>query len=724
MSNFKLIAIRAKERCHQNFRKNLQEGEFYKFYNHYVFLNKSKLPLKKGETVWKVIFTEEKPSDLYYVQTLDKRNIALNISAVAGKNGAGKSTLAELFFAMVYVFSERTKVMDHNTQKLKAKKKEADLLLKELRRRDAGGDIFREVQDVLNRSRDNVPGFESLRSYFSSYEEAIRLHHEEIKELENEGRYIDEELEEIKRVASGLKAEIIFQASSTIFSLAVDDSYPQGYAFSKVGTAGEEKDETIIRLVRDVQLNKILDMKSTISKLFFYTIAVNYSSYSLNSNVIGDWITSLFHKNDGYKTPLVINPMRTEGRFDVNEENRFAKYRLLSNLLSTFKGQGDKGDLFLTETQSVKAIHFTLNEQKVEHYRITDLGTHMKGSPAEFEFIDAIYGQFISSHQIAQMRKGLGPGTFNLISNYLLQKLEKICHTYDGFSYPETAEEAFELAKKIKEDDTHITFKMRQAVNFIIHIYENKGQGKNFIKPNKMLAKSVEFSPKELLEWMGSPDYGDIINHLPFSVFSIDIELLSKTGEKSRFDLLSSGEQQFIHVMQSVLYHIINIESISNSQDRLSYNAVNVIFDEVELYFHPELQRRFVNELRDAISRLHLNGKHGITAINILFLTHSPFILSDIPSSNVLLLDRNDKGKTIVKESENQTFAANINDLLADNFFLNETLVGAFAEKKIEDLIKKIDKGDYNPQDDGSIVDLIGDSYLKASITNLIKNHD
>lgn len=49
---------------------------------------------------------------------------------------------------------------------------------------------------------------------------------------------------------------------------------------------------------------------STISDLenFFYSLVVNYSQYALNALEVGDWINPLFHKNDGYQTPIVLNP--------------------------------------------------------------------------------------------------------------------------------------------------------------------------------------------------------------------------------------------------------------------------------------------------------------------------------------------------------------------------------------------------------------------------------
>lgn len=724
MSNFKLIAIRALDNCDKNFRKNLQEGQFYTFYNHYEFLNADKKPLQVGEAIGEVKPKETHQSDLFYTKTLDGRDIALNISAVAGKNGSGKSTLAELFFAAIYVFSLRTKIMIQHPDHLNYRLEELTKKHEELKKKTPGTKIYKEIQELLKNDKQKLPNFDFLKSRFSAYENEMKSYQQKKQELEGENSQINSELEEIKRVGSELKAEIIFQVSQTIFSLAVDDKLKNGFQLSEIGSSGEETDGSVIQVLRDITLEGVLNLNEVISKLFFYTIAINYSNYSLNSNVIGGWITSLFHKNDGYKTPVVINPMRTDGRFNINQENRFAKYRLLSNLLSSFKQNSNEEDLPLTEVQFVKSIHFKLNEKKVKQYLINDRGVAFSGDAVNIELISRVYQHFISDLKIGDIRSILGEEIFTLISNYLLQKMDKICKTYDGFTYPTTIEEADVLAKKIKDDDTHITFKIKQAIHFITHSYNQKGSAKNFLYSDGKLVKSAVFSIKELLEWMESPEHGDIINHLPPSIFSIDIELVSKAGEHSFFDLMSSGEQQFIHVVQSVLYHIINLQSISNSEERLSYTAVNIIFDEVELYFHPDLQRKFINELRNSISNLYLNGTAGVSAINILFLTHSPFILSDIPSSNVLLLDRNEEGVTVIKENESETFAANINDLLADNFFLDETLIGAFAEKKIEKLIEKISKGDYDKNKDEKLVELIGDPYLKASIINFIENHD
>ena len=79
--------------------------------------------------------------------------------------------------------------------------------------------------------------------------------------------------------------------------------------------------------------NNKIDVDKFDLERFCYSIVVNYSLYALNTNIIGDWIYPLFHKNDSYQTPIVLNPLRKEGNIDVNNEEGLAKSRMLSNIL-------------------------------------------------------------------------------------------------------------------------------------------------------------------------------------------------------------------------------------------------------------------------------------------------------------------------------------------------------------------------------------------------------
>lgn len=134
----------------------------------------------------------------------------------------------------------------------------------------------------------------------------------------------------------------------------------------------KSNDETTVKLIlangKTLECNKenpmLIDHVEHL-KRFFYTIVVNYSHYSFNTievdglksgelqNMYDDsgrplfykngkpakviiyehWLNGLFHKNDGYLTPIVLNPMRTKGNFDVNREQNLSRQRLIGLLI-------------------------------------------------------------------------------------------------------------------------------------------------------------------------------------------------------------------------------------------------------------------------------------------------------------------------------------------------------------------------------------------------------
>jgi hypothetical protein len=179
-----------------------------------------------------------------------------------------------------------------------------------------------------------------------------------------------------------------------------------------------------------------------------------------------------------------------------------------------------------------------------------------------------------------------------------------------------------------------------------------------------------------------------------------------------------------------------NIDSVTeyqtgNEQKSYKYNYVNFFLDEVELCFHPELQRTFISDLRKSLSKCFPNWIYGV---NLTFVTHSPFILSDIPKQNILFLDTGeDKITTIPFLNEKGTFAANIHDLLNSGFFMNSS-VGSFAESAITEVVsfhhdvintaeplKLKDEFLSKRNKFNLILDAIGDEYIKGVLKSHLK---
>lgn len=683
MKTFKLIAVRPLEKCSRRFSKNLNNGEIYPFYNDYAFLNKDQEPSGILDDVDRIICGRMVPDDFYAAWTADGHKLNVNISAVVGKNGSGKSTLMELFYAALYLFSVQEKLVTPNDESIEQRE---SLIRKRLREdKETESEIAeREKQKTF----DLLWNFKNYTTNDEQYLEQVKqqvlllIEREDI--LNNlEGRAdrnsnkVQTDLQNLTLFRSQLAVEIYYEINGVFFRLSVNEG---------------KSEVTVVQdglaVSRGIALDKLFDEPFDLSSFFFYTISVNYSHYGLNSSFLGSWIRHLFHKNDGYLTPIVINPMRTDGDYKINDEIKFAKYRLLSNKLIEAKTLEKGSRVFMTEHQYIDRVRFTINRSKIKENFIAGIAKLTNGKQSrEFDLLKDLYNVLYPGKTAVHL-KTRNTQFLDLIGNYVFHKVNKISFTYTGFYEDYSVrkrdpEKNRFFLERIINESSHITSKLKQALHFLIH---NEAASRPFDESILSGGNYIDYSLEELLEWMGGPDFFDVINHMPPSLFDIEFILKDLNDEKgeSTFNDLSSGEQQMIHAVQCAVYHMNNLQSVNYSiVPRVSYSCVNIVFDEIELYFHPEYQRKFVNELLQSFGKMYFGNREGIKSVNIQFLTHSPFILSDIPRNNILKLANGDRLPMDVSE---KTFGANIHEQLTHSFFMDST-IGEYAGSKIERII-------------------------------------
>jgi len=82
--------------------------------------------------------------------------------------------------------------------------------------------------------------------------------------------------------------------------------------------------------------------------------------------------------------------------------------------------------------------------------------------------------------------------------------------------------------------------------------------------------------------------------------------------------------------------------------------------------------------------------------IQIIFTTHDPLTLSDLPNNSIVFLKKDSQFSNVLNiddfERPTNTFGANISDLLSESFFINNGLIGDFAKDKIEEVIVDLNK--------------------------------
>jgi len=145
-----------------------------------------------------------------------------------------------------------------------------------------------------------------------------------------------------------------------------------------------------------------------------------------------------------------------------------------------------------------------------------------------------------------------------------------------------------------------------------------------------------------------------------------------------------------------------------------------LLIDEGELYLHPEWQRTFFSDLHKYLPLFFKEKK-----IQLFLTSHSPFIVSDLPKDNIILLNKDENGycDVVDKHKFGETFGANIHMLFAESFFLKETFIGKFAENKILELIKKIKSKSESYETLKREIEIIGEPFLKMKLTELLEGN-
>lgn len=436
------------------------------------------------------------------------------------------------------------------------------------------------------------------------------------------------------------------------------------------------------------------------------------------------WLKGLFYKNDDYQTPIVIHPMRTKGVIDINREHFLSKERLLS--LFFYKDKHNKYPLRAINGD-LQVIKVRLTRSDADYgektYVFPKLGIE-RGTNLYKNYDEAarIIGEYWLA-AIHQVNRELNIDEQE-VYNYIIYKTIKIARTYKfyqdfGAVLNESAisEDNINAYLDImKGDMTHRTHKLRRALHYLqTDIYASEN-GCN------------EYDINQLCTRIETAASHDIQAYLPPPIFDIDFILSNKKCNSIEFSHLSAGEKQIAYIIGGFLYHVINLESGWNmsygidNNENARYRYINVIFDEVEQYFHPDLQRRFVSLLLTSLASVHF---HGVKAMNITIVTHSPFILSDIPKDNILVLS--DKSQQSVLS---ETFGGNISEILGYPFFMDYS-IGEFAKQQLEQIIQLHDNvlsGNYDTENVfmllpkyESLIRIVGDSFVREMLTDMLK---
>lgn len=714
--SFQIAGIKILPGCEPSIRKVLKGGELYLFSTRYSADTENELILNvKGE--------ENSCATSLYDVLWGTHSIQVSVNAIVGKNGDGKSALIEVLLRILNNFAY---------------------------------------------------------SYGFLYDQDSLI-------------FVD-----------GVSAILYYEIENRIYAIKCDRHMVSWY---KNGLKLEVEEKT------DAEKKSFL--KDNLQPDLFYTMVINYSLYaytpaSLGGTIIDGqyWLDSLFHKNDSYQTPVVLNPMRVEGNIDVNREEYLSRQRLLS--LFVVSNNMDNNRRYFSLSDNAVGYAFSLekesklNKKTIQNYLLSHFNDELSWDDIKpFEYSpDLIPDSFITAftefwysfqneinengelihlfktcileykrrgksdlrHYLTLIHNKVNPvnpktkkrskknifgfafGTLvntngdlanlnyrqfyrfllilmvwrsltstnkcgikgenldtvlrerhlprNAAKLYLIYKFISIVETYKGLSrgYYLTDEYYLTLVRHwpnesilhditndlntILKTNDYRTLKFKQTVNYLKQEEEYYGAGSN-----TMAGIDYDFvlSFETLSNKMKTRSLKDIQWNLPCPIFEGDI-VLRNGDEFFPLDTLSSGMIQRLNSVGSLIYHLRNLDDEQTGTTQLAYENVTIVLEEVELYYHPEYQKSYINYLLEQIERAQLSR---LKRLNLVFITHSPFVLSDILKENLLCL--NDGCQ---EEIENlHTFGANIHDILRNPFFMKNGTIGDYAQRLINKVV-------------------------------------
>lgn len=261
-----------------------------------------------------------------------------------------------------------------------------------------------------------------------------------------------------------------------------------------------------------------------------------------------------------------------------------------------------------------------------------------------------------------------------------------------------------ELSIKLKaQNHSFILNRFNNYLDFSIKFYGLNKVDKKFRYGNQVRCR-LDLNNK--LDQSILSDYFDIKTltgflHLDWK-FNLHNNGQLSSGEKAKFNLFSRFHS--VHKKGKQLDNLI------------------ILIDEGDTLFHPEWQRTYFKDLIQGLKLIFKNSK----SIQIIFTTHSPFVTSDLPWYSIIKLDKDEEsGLTkVFYNNDKPTFAANIHDLFADSFYMENGFVGEFAKEKIKSLFERIKQ----PSKDSILelekeIKLIGEPFIQMSLLETLKEN-
>lgn len=276
-------------------------------------------------------------------------------------------------------------------------------------------------------------------------------------------------------------------------------------------------------------------------------------------------------------------------------------------------------------------------------------------------------------------------------------------------------------------EDANIIEKVLIFFEKLVLAYENKREDSR-VQSIQCIIKTICF-------------INNVIDEGKFSAYSNSIILETDNSELSIFKFIDAYDKAFSlrpliefdwmdrsSGEKAQLSMFSRFFSIVKDKKKHLKDKIIVLIDEGELYYHPQWQKDFIKNLIDLFEKIYGENNRR-REIQIILTSNSPFIVSDLPTKNIVFLQKENSNCKVVDGLEENiyTFGANIHTLLSDSFFMKKGLMGSFAEQKIGRIIGKVLNGTSielkeKTHEIESIISMIGEPIIRNKLQKMFND--
>ena len=265
------------------------------------------------------------------------------------------------------------------------------------------------------------------------------------------------------------------------------------------------------------------------------------------------WLEGLFHKNDGYQTPVVLTPYRSHGNIDVNKEAHLSNERLVALLLRNI------GYRKLNEHMEVIGLEFkNKNKGYGKDYVNSecDMQLKMRAYNKLRSYISLCWKRkyhcsFEKSERFEMQKNAidyLASKTWKGAMKYSQYRkyFDRICNIQRWLK-KKHQETIIGLIDAMSNDQSHITTKIRQTLCYLTRGCYNQ-EYQTLDDAIKVTIASMH-SMREDYQLKNAQIFTKYEDVLPAPFVNVSIRLKEESGQELKLDKLSSGETVFPKVL-------------------------------------------------------------------------------------------------------------------------------------------------------------------------------